>query len=329
MSRRILVTGGRGYLGEVVIPRLLEHPLVQRVIALDGVAPPLRPHAKLRAVAADIRDGYLLRSLMEEEAVDAVVHLAFRNANPAQAVLAKETNVHGTLVVLEAADKCVLVQKLVIASSTSAYGARRLGRPLTESDPLRAGGLPYAFHKRLMEEELGRSLPQVRRSLQVCVLRLAAVVGPGERPDGPVRRLRRLPFGLRAWCRRGGLQLLSEEDAAAAFCRAIEARDCRGAFNVAPDDALTVAEVCGCLGKPCLPLPLWLIWSALFLGRKLFATTVPEGVAPYLAHPLVASNAKIKAALGFSCAHSSRQALRQCLANLPETAAQASTTPAA
>jgi UDP-glucose 4-epimerase len=310
MSRRILVTGGCGYLGEVVIPRLLEHPLIERVVALDHRPGPTQPHAKLRSVRADIRNGYLLRSILEEEAIDAVVHLAFIDSTESGLVLAREINLQGTLVVLEAADKSSAVRKMIIAGSTSSYGARR-GNPrqLMESDSLRASSLPYALHKRRMEEEIGRSMPQIRASLQVCILRLATIVGEGEHLDGPVRRARNLSMGLRPLLHKGGLQFLSEQDAATAFCRALEAQDCRGAFNVAPDDSLTTAEAYRCLDKSAIPLPLWMIWSLLFVGRKLFGSAIPEGIAAYLAHPIIASNAKIKKSLGFSCALNSREAL--------------------
>lgn len=319
MPKRVLVTGCSGYLGRLLSARLLEHPLVSRVIGLDAAAPGLPAHAKLRTVTADIRDEYLLRSVLEEEAVDAVFHMAFLNADHADDVRARETNVHGTIVVLEAADKSPRVQRLVIAGSTSAYGARRgNGRPLAETHPLRAAGLAYAVHKRRIEEELAKAMPQVRRSLQVAVLRLCTVVGPEERPGGPVHRFCRLPFAASALGRQGALQFLSESDALEAFCRALEAPQLRGAFNVVPDDAVPIAQVCRELEKWRLPMPLSWLWLGLWLGRRLFKTTIPEGIASYLAYPVVASNQKFKEAVGFAPAHGSLEALLACARSLSQ-----------
>lgn len=314
MAKSIMVTGCSGYLGGLLLRRLLDHPLVARVVGLDVIPLDMPANPKFRFVFADIRDEYLLRSVLEEEGVDVVFHLAFRNAQSPHDVRARETNVHGTLVVLEAADKSPRVRKLVIAGSTAAYGARR-GNPrlLSESHSLRASGLAYAVHKRRIEEELAKAMPQVRRSLQVAVLRLCTVVGPSERPGGPVRRFCGLPCAVSVLGRPGRLQFLSETDAADAFSRALEAAELRGAFNVVPDDSVTMAEICRGLGKWRLPVPYTLLWLGLFLGRRLFGTTIPEGVAGYLAYPVVASNKKLKEALGFSFAHGSLEALLQCV----------------
>jgi UDP-glucose 4-epimerase len=319
MSKRVLVSGCSGYLGRLLSARLLEHPLVARVIGMDAAAPGLPEHPKLRTISADIRDHYLLRSILEEEAVDTVFHTAFLNADDTDDVRARETNVHGTIVILEAADKSPRVQRLVITGSTTAYGARRgNGRLLAETNPLRAAGLAYAVHKRRVEEELAKAMPQIRRSLQVAILRLCTVVGTGERPGGPVHRFCRLPMAVSALGRQGALQFLSESDAMEAFCRALEAPQLRGAFNVVPDDSVSIAQICRALEKWRLPLPLSWLWLGLWLGRRLFKGTFPEGIASYLAYPVVASNQKFKAAVGFAPAHGSLEALLACARSLPD-----------
>ena len=318
MSKKVLVTGCSGYLGRLLAARLLEHPLVVRVVGMDVLAPGLPANPKFRTVIADIRDEYLLRSVLEEEGIDTIFHTAFLNADDLSDVRARETNVHGTIVVLEAADKSPRVQKLVIAGSTAAYGARRRNpRLLAESHPLKASGLAYAVHKRRIEEELAKAMPQVRRGLQVAVLRLCTVVGPAERSGGPVHRFCRLPFVVSALGRPGGLQFLSESDALEAFCRALETPQLRGAFNVVPDDCVSVAQLCASLGKSRLPLPGPLLKLGLWLGRRLFKSTIPPSVSDYLAFPVVASNQKFKEAVGFAPAHGSLEAVLACARSLP------------
>ena len=249
--------------------------------------------------------------------MNVIFHLAFLNADFSQRVLARETNIHGTLVVLEAADKSPRVERLVIAGSTAAYGAqRRNPKSIDESHPLKASGLSWAAHKRAIEEELAKALPRARRNLQVCILRLATIVGPSERPQGPVHRFCRLPFAVSALAHRGGLQFLSEEDAVTALCSTLETENLRGPFNVVPDDHLTTAEVCRILRRRRVPVPFTLLWLALFLARRIFRTQIPEGVAAYLTWPLVASGKKFKEATGFVCAQSSRRALKVCARSL-------------
>jgi nucleoside-diphosphate-sugar epimerase len=317
MAKKVLLTGCSGYLGRLLALRLLEHPLVARVTGVDRSAPDIAS-SKFRFVRADIRDEYLLRSVLEEENVDTVFHLAFLNADDLRDVRARETNVHGSIVVLEAANKCPQVQKFVISGSTAAYGAKRRNpKALSESHPLKATGLAYAVHKRFLEEELAKAMPQMRKSLQVSVLRLCLVVGPGERPGGPIARLRRLPLVFSVLGRAGGLQFLSESDALEAFCRALEAPHLRGAFNVAPDDSVTVAEVCRGLGKLRIPVPGPLLTLGLWLARRFFKSTLPPSLADYLAYPVAASNQKFKAATGFKPAHGSLEALLACARSLP------------
>lgn len=317
MAKKVLVTGCSGYLGSLLARRLLEHPLVTRVVGVDRFAPDISS-PKFRFVGADIRDAYFLRSVMGEEGVDSVFHLAFMNADDLSDVRARETNVHGTIVVLETADKCPKVQKLVIAGSTAAYGAKRKNpRLISESHPLRATGLAYAVHKRRLEEEMAKAMPQTRKSLQVSVLRLCTVVGPHERPGGPVERVMRMSLAFSVLGRAGGLQFLSESDALEAFCRALEAPQLRGAFNVVPDDSATVAEVCRSLGKTRIPVPGPLLSLGLWVGRRFFKSTLPPSLADYLAFPIVASNQKFKEAVGFAPAHGSMDALLACARGLP------------
>src|SRR5687767_14635818 len=101
MARTVLVTGASGYLGSVVVRALCDDPAVARVVALDLKAP-AASHPKVKPCAADVRDEYLLRSVLEEEGVDTVLHLAFLMGEPSDEARAREVNVGGTLAVLHA-----------------------------------------------------------------------------------------------------------------------------------------------------------------------------------------------------------------------------------
>src|SRR5947208_1546304 len=78
MSKRVLVTGSSGYIGRILVRHLLSHPLVSRVIGIDVVTDGLE-HPNFKRHAADIRDEFLLRSILEDEGIDTVFHLAFVN----------------------------------------------------------------------------------------------------------------------------------------------------------------------------------------------------------------------------------------------------------
>ncbi|MBI5208946.1 MAG: NAD-dependent epimerase/dehydratase family protein [Elusimicrobia bacterium] len=317
MAKKVLVTGCSGYLGELLVKDLLAHPIVQKVVAVDLKPPklPARPHFK--HCAADIRDEFLLRSIIEEESIDTIFHLAFLETDPSRAVLSHAVNVGGTLTVFDAANKSSSVNKLVITGSTWAYGARRRNPLfLDEGQPLTATDWPYGLHKRLVEEELRKSLPQARKNLNVVVLRFCTVVGGSERPQGPVRLFCEMPFGLSVMLRSGALQFLSESDFCRTMNRVMEEPSLSGTFNVAPDDYTTLSNLCRRLGKWRLPMPYGVLWLLFFLARRLNKDSiVSEDLANLLAFPVVVSNEKIKKALGLEFDKSSEDAFLECAAS--------------
>lgn len=327
--KRVLVTGSSGYLGRVLVRALEEHPLVARVVGVDQQPPPPVPGggliaagAKYRFCRADIRDEFLLRSILEDEGIDTVFHLAFQMGEPKDEVHARAINVGGSLTVLEAANKSSTAKRLILSGSASAYGARR-GNPefLSEDDPLRADTLRYGIHKRLVEQELEKAMPAVRRSLQVCVLRICTIVGGSERGDGPVKTFCELPVAVSVLLQRGGLQFISEAELMRVFLRALEAPELRGPYNVAPDDYTTIAEICRALGKPRLPIPYFLLWAAFFLARRLGGRLdLTENIVSYLAYPVALSNKKLKKTLGLSFAKGSLEAFLECARTLARPA---------
>jgi UDP-glucose 4-epimerase len=327
MAKKVLVTGCSGYLGSVLVNALLDHPLVAKVVGLDLTAPKVS-HPKFKHYAADIRDEFLLRSILGEEGIDVVYHLAFMMGEPRDEVIAREINVGGTLTVLEACSKTAGVSKLILSASASAYGARR-GNPefLKEEDPLRANTLRYGIHKRLVEEELAKSLPGARASLKVVVLRICTIVGTTERSDGPVKTFCELPAIVSVLFHKGGLQFITEADLMRVMLKSMEVSDFRGTYNVGSDDYTTLAELGARLGKPRVPVPYFLLWLGLFFFRRLNGKTqATEKVVSYLAYPVVVSNAKIKKALGITFTKGSLEAFLECARTL--TAAPAATTTA-
>ena len=320
MAKKVLVTGCSGYLGTVLVNALLEHPLVTRVVGID-LSPSKVSSPKFKHYAADIRDEFLLRSIIEDEGVDVVYHLAFMMGEPRDEVLARAINVGGTLTVLEACAKSSTVQKLILSGSASAYGAKRRNPEfLREDEPLRADTLRYGIHKRLVEEELAKSLPGVRSSLRVVVLRICTIVGGGERADGPVKLFCETPFSVSVLFRKGALQFIAEADLMKVMVKAMEASELRGAFNVGPDDYTTLAQISARLGKPRFPLPYSFLWLALFIIRRVNPkSSATEKIVSYLAYPAVVSNAKIKKALGVTFQKGSLEAFIDCARTLADS----------
>ncbi|HET7716210.1 MAG TPA: SDR family NAD(P)-dependent oxidoreductase, partial [Bauldia sp.] len=108
----ILVTGGAGFIGSALCRQLVRGGY--RVVNLDKLTyagnraslADLEHYSNYRFVEGDIGNGRLVRRLLEEEAVDAIMHLAAESHvdrsidGPAAFI---ETNVLGTFHLLEAA----------------------------------------------------------------------------------------------------------------------------------------------------------------------------------------------------------------------------------
>ncbi len=111
--RRVLVTGGAGFIGSALVRHLIGEG-TGRVVVLDKLTYAASPAAleaasrspRYRFVRGDIGDRALVSRLLAEEAIDLVIHLAAEThvdrsiAGPAAFV---ETNIVGTFHLLEAA----------------------------------------------------------------------------------------------------------------------------------------------------------------------------------------------------------------------------------
>ena len=75
MANRVLVTASSKGLGLALIGELTRQENVERVVGLSASAPG-GPN-EVKHYRADIRDEFLLRSILEEEGIDTIYHLAF------------------------------------------------------------------------------------------------------------------------------------------------------------------------------------------------------------------------------------------------------------
>ena len=191
---KILVTGGAGFIGAHVAKKLLE--LGHDVAIADNLNGYYNPqlkkdHLKLMLddagfkyefVEADISRRGQLEAIFKKHKFDAICHLAgqagvrWSLANP---WIYTETNVLGTLNVLELARK-YNVKKIILASSSSVYGGNEK-MPYEESDPVDKPVSLYAATKK-SAELLAHSYHRLY-GLNICVLRFFTAYGPWGRPD--------------------------------------------------------------------------------------------------------------------------------------------------
>jgi nucleoside-diphosphate-sugar epimerase len=147
----------------------------------------------------------------------------------------------------------------------------------------------------------------------VTTLRTAPVLGPGAE-----RLPSRLLLGRPPWRVRGTrppVQAVHLDDLVSALALVV-LHDHPGTFNVASDGWLDGDRARELLPKPVMPpMPAELVERVLGLSWRAGLGDVPPGVVPYLMHPWVVSNDRLRA-LGWVPRHTNEQAITDGIASL-------------
>jgi nucleoside-diphosphate-sugar epimerase len=128
-ARRVLVTGGAGYVGAVLVPKLLRRGYRVRVLDLflfgDDVLDEVRGHAALEVIRGDLREAATVRE--STAGCDAVIHLACISNDPSfelDPALGKSINYDAFRPLVEIA-RDNGVRRFIFASSSSVYGVKQ------------------------------------------------------------------------------------------------------------------------------------------------------------------------------------------------------------
>jgi nucleoside-diphosphate-sugar epimerase len=154
--KTVLVTGGAGYVGAVLVPKLLNHGYKVKVLDLylygEDVLNSVKDNPDLEQIKGDMRDRALLEQIMP--GTDAVIHLACISNDPSFELdpeLGKSINYDAFLDLLEVAKK-EKVKRFIYASSSSVYGIKE-EENVTEDLPVEPL-TDYSKYKALCEEAL-------------------------------------------------------------------------------------------------------------------------------------------------------------------------------
>lgn len=174
--KQVLVTGGAGYVGAVLVPKLLQAGYQVKVIDLylygEDVLAAVKNHPGLEEIKGDIRDRLLLEKIMP--GCDAVIHLACISNDPSFELdpnLGKSINYDAFLDLVDVA-KNSGVKRFIYASSSSVYGIKETEN-VTEDLPLQPL-TDYSKYKALCEDVL---LSKREPGFVTLVLRPATVCG--------------------------------------------------------------------------------------------------------------------------------------------------------
>jgi dTDP-glucose 4,6-dehydratase len=192
VPKRILVTGGAGFISSAFIRHLL-HATPYEVVSLDALTyagnlenlADIRSHERLSFVQGDIRNEALVRSVVEQ--VDVIVNAA-AESHVEKSILegASEfvaTNVQGTRVLLDAIREAP-VERFILISSSEVYGSAETV-PMDEEHPLNPRS-PYAATK-AGADRLAYSY-HVTYDLPIVIVRPFNNYGPRQHPEKVIPR---------------------------------------------------------------------------------------------------------------------------------------------
>lgn len=171
----ILVTGGAGYIGSVLVGKLLRRGYQVKVLDTfyfgDDVLDHVRDHPELAFVKGDIRDTALVRG--EVKGMDIVIHLAAMSNDPSADLDAGETmsvNWEASRALVAEA-RTAGVRRFINASSASVYGVKdtpNVTEDLTP-EPITLYGKTKAMTEQMVREANSPSFVTVSlRPATVC-----------------------------------------------------------------------------------------------------------------------------------------------------------------
>jgi len=174
--KKVLITGGAGYVGAVLVPKLLKKGHAVKVIDLyiygENVLDSVKDHPQLIQVKGDIRN----RQLLERElsGYDTVIHLACISNDPSFELdpeLGKSINYDAFIDLVDASKKAG-VKNFIYASSSSVYGVKE-EPDVTEDLPLEPL-TDYSKYKAMCEKVL---LNEASDDFIVTIVRPSTVCG--------------------------------------------------------------------------------------------------------------------------------------------------------
>ena len=160
MAKKILITGGAGYIGSHTALELLNEGY--EVVVYDNLCNSSKESLKrveeltgktITFYEGDVMDEAALKAMLEKEGVDAVIHCAALKAVGESVQKPLEyyrNNITGTLTLMDVM-KQTGVKNIVFSSSATVYGSPE-EMPITEECPKGQCTNPYGWTKSMMEQ---------------------------------------------------------------------------------------------------------------------------------------------------------------------------------
>lgn len=263
MGRKVLVTGAGGFIGSHLAELLVREGHEVRAFVkyngrddrghLDRLAPEIRDAIEVHR--GDLKDGEAVRAAVQGRDwvfhLGALIAIPYSYQNPLDVA---QTNVMGTIHVLDACRSSSSLQRVVLTSTSEVYGTAQYV-PIDEKHPLR-GQSPYAATK-IGADALGESYHRAF-GLPVAILRPFNTFGPRQSARAIIPTIISQALA-RSTVKLGSLDprrdLTYVKDTAAGFLAIAQCDAAIGrAVNIGRGDDLTIGElverIAARIGKP-------------------------------------------------------------------------------
>jgi UDP-glucose 4-epimerase len=246
----VLVTGVSRYLGAHVASRLAQDLRIDRVIGVDGGDPLPDMGDDVEFVPVDLTTAETSK-IISSYRVEAVVHLAVAPDRTDRST-AKERNVIGTLQLLAACQQSPDLGKVVIRSSTAAYGAS-FRDPAVFTEETEAQETPRGgFARDVLDiEGYVRGFRRRRPDVSATVLRFAPFIG--RLADTSLTRYFAQALVPTVLGRDPRLQFIHVDDALEVLYRSV-VEEHPGTFNVAGPGVITLSQAVRRAGRIAVPV---------------------------------------------------------------------------
>lgn len=338
-KRTIFITGGAGYVGEMLCDQFSKRDDVALIVTVDKEPQSefSKKIPKLKYLQANLADG-TWQEWVTGFYPDTVVHTAWQiRAMYGDAKTQWHWNVDGSQAVFNFAYEIPTVKKLVYFSTASSYAAypdNSIDHYFTEAEGFRNDDYIYALEKKVVEENLKeKNKIEIAKNgdnvLQVTVVRPAAITGPRG-------RYMRIRFGLQSalqgnlkgnfiyklvtaltsfvpatkgWVR----QFIHEDDVNDIVAECVFGNhDWQyEVFNITPTGEPVLAkDMAMAVNKKILPIKPWMARLAFFFfwhGTRGKVPTCP-GSWRFYSYPILMSGEKLRQI--YQCRYSSKDAFR-------------------
>lgn len=299
--RVVLVTGACRFLGGYLTARLAQDPLIEKIIAVDAIAPSKdlqRRMGRAEFVRADIRNP-LIAKVIRNSDVDTVVHAAAASYVPRSGGRAtlKELNVMGAMQLFAACQKAPSVRRVVLKSTSEVYGSHPHDPVVFTEDGSSRRPPRDGFARDSVDiEGYARGLGRRRPDVALTIVRLANMIGPAM--DTALARYLSGPVVPTVLGHDARLQLLHEQDALGALERATLAGT-PGTFNIGGSGIIMMSQAIRRAGRLSLPMPTFGVGVVDSVRKATMNSEVNRDQLEYFTFGRVMDTTRMRTELGF------------------------------